>query len=984
MDNGSDYKTYLSSFHDLMKFRVTEILLVSTVYDGFVLEEDGRLADRIYNEYVDLSIYYVPRIHRVSSAQEAFAALKQRTYHLVITMSRVSDMSPFEFSKTVRESYPELLIVMLSYERLTAEKINQVREDKSIDRVFYWSGDSKILLAIIKYVEDLKNAEKDCGQGIQVIMMVEDSPGYYSQFLPIIYTEIMMQTRYLVSHAVNSSHRHLRVRARPKILLAETYEEAMSIIEKHRFNLLGVISDVRFPKDGAVDSSAGLELARKVREMIPDLPVLVQSEEKENEEDAKRISVSYLDKNSLNLLQDLRAYIFENYGFGAFVFKYPDGRVLAEAADITELEKIISNLPEQSLYYHAVNNHFSTWFRARTEFEVAEKLRRHKITDFPSISDYREFMLELLKTFFKRYQSGVILEFGLSKMDMENSFIKLGTGSMGGKARGIAFFNSLLAESHLGDKYEGIELKIPRSFVLCSDVFEEFMDKNKLYDVVANISSEDEIAQRFLDSALPDSTKNNLQRLIQYAPYPLAVRSSSILEDSQVLPFAGIYKTYVLPNNHPEPAVRFKQICDAIKLIYASVFYESPKQYAKNADIRIGEEKMAVIIQELVGERYGDLFYPVISGVAQSYNFYPYSHMQPEDGIVSLALGFGKAIVEGERVYRFSPAYPKMNPPYESPGEFLRGSQSAFYVLNLQKSSGNKLDLDDSCNYEKHDLARAEQDHTLDYIGSTYSLENDCIFHNLTIKGSRIITFAPILKYDMLPLTEIITDLTRVGKQSFGSEVEIEFAIKIPQDKTKPKEFYFLQIRPMVVGKEQVQVKIENYHQGDIICTSRHTIGNGVFEDIYDLIFVDPELFDLKDTVQIAAEIGELNKILFKEQRKCILIGFGRLGTSDRWLGIPLVWSQMSQARVVVEADRTDLQAEPSLGSHFYHNLTSLNMGYFHIKSNAGFQEHIDWNVLLRELVFARTNHVKLIRSRKPYLVKIDGRSSQGFIIKQE
>ncbi|KKM10439.1 phosphoenolpyruvate synthase [Clostridiales bacterium PH28_bin88] len=983
MEHFSDFKTQSLSFHDLMKFRVTEILLVSTSYDGFVLEEDGRLSERIYNEYYDLSIYFVPRIHRVSCAQEAFDALQKRTYHLVITMSRISDMSPLEFGKKVKDLYPELPVVMLSYERLTAEMINQVRESKSIDRVFYWSGDSKILVAIIKYVEDQKNVEDDCGQGVQVILVVEDSPVYYSQFLSIIYTELMKQTRYLVSHAVNSSHRLLRVRARPKILLAETYEEAMTIIEKYRHNLLGVISDVRFPQDGKINPWAGLALVQKVSEMIPEpLPFLLQSEEKENAEKAQNIQVSYLDKNSPNLLLDLRTFILENYGFGAFVFKYPDGRVIAEATDITQLEKIIADLPDESLYYHALNNHFSRWFRARTEFETAEELRRIDVTTLASISDLRECVLNIVKAYFKRYQSGVILDFGLSKMDMENTFIKLGSGSLGGKARGIAFFNHLLAESQMVDKYPGVKVKTPLTFVVCSEVFEEFMENNKLYDFTANSSSEEEIARKFLEAELPAGINSNLRTLIQYANYPLAIRSSSILEDSQLLPFAGIYKTYILPNNHPDSTIRFRQISDAVKLVYASVFYDSPKQYAKNADIRIEEEKMAVIIQELVGEQYGDFYYPVVSGVAQSYNFYPYSHMKPEDGIVSLALGFGKIIVEGGQVYRFSPAYPRMNPPYANAGEFLKKSQSTFYALYLNNSSNKELGFDDNCNYEKLPLSRAEEEHTLEYVGSTYSPENDCIFDHINIKGPKLITFAPILKHELLPLTKIIKDLTELGKKAFGSEVEIEFAVNIPKDKTKPKEFYFLQIRPMVVGKEPVQVRIESENYEEILCTSRHTIGNGIYQDIHDIIFVDPNRFELKNTLQIAAEIGELNKVLFEENRKCILIGFGRLGTSDRWLGIPLVWSQMSQARVVVEADRVDLQAEPSLGSHFYHNLTSLNMGYLHVKYESDVTERIDWEWLRNQPVLKQTNQVKLIRSKEPFLVKIDGRSSTGIIYK--
>jgi CheY-like chemotaxis protein len=976
-----DLKTRFSGVHDLMKFRVKEILLVSTPYDGFVLEEDGQLSEQIYNQFADLGIPLIPRIHRVSCLEEALNALQTRNFQLIITMSRISDMSSFELEKALKELYPDIPIVMLSYDRLTAGLITRIRESACINRVFYWSGDSKILLAVIKYIEDQQNVEADSKQGVQAILLVDDSPIYYSQILPIIYTEILTQTRYLVSHAMNISHGLLRVRLRPKILLAETYEEAMSIITQYRHSLLGVISDVKFPKDAEMNTSAGIELAQKVRQMITDFPFLLQSEEKANADKAKEINVHFLDKNSPNLLHDLRTFILENYGFGSFVFKYPDGRIIAEATDITNLERIIRDLPDESLYYHTVNSHFSRWFRARTEFEVADRLRCIDAVEFSHISIIRTYILEVLKAYFQRYQSGVILDFeGLSKKDIENAFIKLGSGSLGGKARGIAFIKSLITKAHLTDKYDDIIVKVPRSFVICSEIFEKFLEDNNLYDFTANTSDEEEIAQKFMEAELPAAIRKNLEVLIQHLKCPLAVRSSSILEDSRVLPFAGIYKTYVVPNSHSDPAIRFKQLSDAVKLVFASVFYASPVQYAKNADIRIEEEKMAVLIQELVGERYEDLYYPVISGVAQSYNFYPYYPMKPEEGTVSLALGLGKTIVDGERAYRFSPAHPKMNPLYASAKDYFENSQNGFYAVNLQASSDITLRADDIYNYEKLPISRAEKDNTLEYIGSTYSNENDCVYDNVYVKGPKLVTFSPILKYNRLPLTNIIKDLLRLGKQSFGADVEIEFAVNIPKDKNKPKEFYFLQIRPMVVGREALQVKLDD--QREALCSSHRTIGNGLFQNIHDIIFVNPKTFELKDSMQIAHEIGELNNILFKEGRRCILIGFGRVGTSDRWLGIPLTWSQMSQAHVIVEVDRMDLHPEPSLASHFFHNLTATNMGYFHIKYNHEPEDQMDWNWLLGQPVLKQTQHAILVRRDEPFLVKIDGRSFKGIIYK--
>ena len=979
----SEFEPSFLRFHDLMKFRVHDVLLVSTLYDGFVLEEDGQLSERIFTEFVDLKIHNVPRIHRASSAKEAFESLVSGDYDFVITMSRISDMDPIDFCQKVKESYPDTPVVMLSYERLSSEMLTVIRENRYIDRIFYWSGDSKILLAIIKHVEDIKNLEADCQQGVQVILVVDDSAWYYSQFLPIIYTELMRQTSYLVSHAVNEKHRLLRVRARPKILLAETYEEAMAIINQYGHYLLGVISDVSFPKDGKMDPNAGLALAGYLRDRIPDLSFLLQSENEENETKARELDVPFLNKNSQNLLLDLRNFILESYGFGVFVFRYPDGTVIAKAATIEDFEETVRFLPAASVIYHSSRNHFSKWFRARTEFEIAEELRRKctKVTDDPEIA--RKYVLDALDRFYTRYQFGVILDFGLSKMDMDNSVTRIGDGSLGGKARGIAFFNAILNQSGISRKHPEISIKTPRSFVVCSEVFESFMESNSLYETAIETEDEERITREFLAAELPEKIIQNLRVLLAHAEYPLAVRSSSILEDSQVLPFAGIYKTFILPNNHPDTGVRLKQLMDSIRLIYASVFYNSPKQYARNADLRIEEERMAILIQRLVGESHQDNFYPAISGVAQSYNYYAYSHMKPEDGTASLALGFGRTIVEGGNVRRFSPAHPALNQPYSSVAESIKMTQNTFYALDLTANSG-QLGMDEGCNYRRLGLSVAERDGVLGHIASTYSPRDDCLYDSVDHPGPKVITFAGILKYDLLPIAPVVKELLEMGRLSFGSDVEIEFAVNIPQHRNEQVEFYFLQVRPMVVGREMIDLKPANYAKDALLCSSSHTIGNGVFNDLMDIIYVDPDKFKLQDTTAIAAEIGELNKILYHENRRCVLMGFGRMGTADPWLGIPLAWHHMSQAKVVIEADRDALQVEPSLGSHFYHNLTSLKMGYLHIGTGSPEDEYIDWQWLKDMEPVAATEHVRLVRSPAPLVVKIDGRNNTGVILKPD
>ena len=614
---------------------------------------------------------------------------------------------------------------------------------------------------------------------------------------------------------------------------------------------------------------------------------------------------------------------------------------------------------------------------------MADELRKKEGGAFENVTAFREFVADCLDRIFKGYQKGVIIDFGFSKMNFENSFVRIGNGSLGGKARSVAFFRSLINNSDLKQKYPDIKLKIPSSFVICSDVFEEFMHRNDLQEMAVNSTNEEEIAQKFLAAYLPDTIIDNLRILINEVDYPLAVRSSSILEDSQVLPFAGIFKTYIIPNCDPEPAVRLKQLIDAVKLIYASAFFQSPKGYAKNADVRIEEGSMSVLIQQLVGERHDDIFYPVISGVAQTYNYYPYSYMKPEQGIVSLALGFGKAIVDGGRVYSFSPTYPKMNPPYSSTADYMENTQSRFYTLDLSEPS-KQLTIDDECTYKSIGFERAQQDGTLQMVASTYVADSDYIMDSFSSQGPKIVTFASILKYNSFPLVDLIKDLFYLGKNAFGADVEMEFAVNLPLDRTKKPEFYFLQVRPMVVGREAREVKIEEYEEENLICSSGHIIGNGAYKDIADVIFVDPDLFDISKTIMIASEIGELNKLLMEEDRKCVLMGFGRIGTSEQWLGIPLAWWQMSQAKVVVESDLGNLTVEPSLGSHFHHNLTSLKMGYFHIGQKPGGKDIVNWDILKQGSIVKQTEHVKLVRFEKPLIIKIDGQSSRGVILKQE
>ncbi len=977
----SDYEPQFERFHDLIKFRVREILLVSSYYDAFVLEEDGRLSERIFSEYVDLNLRFIPRIIRVSSADEALKLLKKSSFDLVITMTRLKDMNPDEFGRRVKKTDPGLPVILLTYDWLAPEKLAYLRESDGIDKVFYWTGDTRILLAIIKFVEDRKNVDRDIALGVRIILVIEDSPRFYSLFLPLIYTEIMTQTRSLISEGVNDLHRMLRMRARPKILMAETFEQGREIFRKYKKSLLGIISDIRYPRKGEIDPDAGFRFARKIKEDIPDIPFLLQSSNPQNREKAEKKGLDFLNKYSENLLEDLRTFILSNFGFGDFVFKNSKGKIIGTASNLHEFIKMIDLIPDDVLEYHAGKNHVSIWLRARTEFEIADKLRPLKVSDFTGIDEMRRFIKNEIGTVIKKNQFGVITDFGASTFYTDNSFIRLGSGSLGGKARGVAFINSLLANTGLKEKFPDVEIKTPHTFVICSEVYEEFIASNKLQHYAIRQQNNEKIAKKFLSAKLPKSLRKDLLTIIENIDFPVAVRSSSLLEDSQLLPFAGLYSTYMLSNNSSEISVRFKQLRDAIKLVYASVFFKSPKEYVKNTNFRIEEEKMAVIIQQIAGMKFEKRFYPVISGVAQSYNFYPFSHMEADDGIVQLAIGLGMTIVEGGHVYRFSPKYPNMNPPYSNVSELIKNSQSSFYALDM--SMGDVADFsDEKFNLIKCDLTSSEKDGTLFFAGSTYSKNDNAIRDTISIKGPRVVTFANILKYNIFPLADILNEILGIGRESFGSHIEIEFALNLYRDKNKKPEFNFLQIRPMVTSVENLNILPEEINHEELFLSSIHPLGNGIFSDIKDIVYVDPEKFDISRSREIAVEIGMINSQLNSAERRYILIGFGRWGTTDPWLGIPLDWHQMSGAKVIIESNMGKFKVEPSQGSHFFHNLISLQMGYMHIKGNDK-RDFIDWNWLKEKKRGGNDfNFISHIEFKKPVVVKIDAKNSIGVIYK--
>jgi CheY-like chemotaxis protein len=974
------YESRFRGFHDLMRYRVREILLVSTVYDAWVLEQDHNLSERLFNEYVQLDLRYVPRITRVNSGRAALAKMRTRPYDLVLCLTRLPDMEPLEFRALVKEAAPGRPVVFLTYDALDTSLRDKLRERAELDRVFYWFRDVNVLTSIVKNVEDYRNAPADTRRGVQIILLVEDSPRYYSLFLPIIYTELLTQTRRLITEGANDFQRLQRMRARPKIILAETLQQARSFLRLYRNNIIGVISDVRYPAGGALDAQAGFILASEVKAELPDVPVLLQSSDLDNKERAERRGYGFLHKDSPSLPRELRSFMLEHFGFGDFVFRTPDGTEVARAANLYEMHDILSDVPDASLLYHASRNHFSTWLRARSEFALAEELRPMKVGDFTGAEALRTLMIEALGRLTRSVHDGEVRDFVPDRMAAKDNFNKLGSGSLGGKGRGLAFMNALLARNRFDERYPKIHIAVPNTFVLCTDVFEQFIEDNDLRSFTVEAVDNDAIAVRFQASGLPLAIQADLRALLTKVTYPLAVRSSSLLEDNQTLPFAGIYDTYMLPNNHPDLEVRFEQLCAAIKQVYASIFSEGPREYIKNTGYRLDEERMAVVIQELAGRTHGTRHYPSFSGVARSYNYYPFAGVEPEDGTASLAVGLGKTIVESQRVYHFCPAHPRANPPWATNEEYLANTQTRFYALDISRPDMGVVP-DEDFSLLQLDIAEAEKDGVLQHLASTWSPQDQAIRDYLAPTGPRVVRFAQILKHKTIPLSQILRDLLGAGEKSFGAPVEIEFAVDIEPTDAEQATFSFLQIRPMVVTERRCKIDPDALEPSELVCSSVQAMGNGRYETLHDLVYLRPDRWNHLRTREMAQEIEQLNRRFSDEGRHFILMGFGRWATSDPLLGVPVVFHQISQARIFIEADRHDLWVEPSQGSHFFQNMLALRIGYLFIKeSRQG--NLIDWDWLDAQPAHASTRFFRHLRFDEPLVIDIDGRRSLGIIHK--
>ena len=969
-------------FHALARHRIQHIVLVSSLYDSFILAEDGQLNELILSEFLDLNIRHVPSLTRVSSGSEAVAlagSLGPET--LIITSMHVGDMDALTLARGVRDAGLETPVVLLAYDSRELDELVRRHDVSIFEQVFLWQGDVRILLAIVKCIEDRMNVAHDTGlMGVQAIILVEDSIRFYSSYLPAIYAELMQHSHRLVPEGLNLSHKLLRVQARPKILLCDTFEAAWEAFSTYRVNILGVIADVEFFKGGALYAGAGVELARRVRLAQPDVPIMLQSSFAENEVLAAEVGASFLLKGSPFVLNQLRRFMIDHLGFGDFVFRMPDGREVGRASDLKSLEAHLPTVPADSLAYHAERNHFSKWLKARTEFALAHSLRPRKVSDFATLEDLRADLIHSIHDYRQRRQRGAVADFDETAYDPSAGFSRIGSGSLGGKARGLAFVNRLLDEAELRERFADVEIAVPPSVVLATDVFDAFLAENDLADHAIRSDDEAGLRERFLRASLPEPVIRHLRAYIETTRYPLAVRSSTLLEDSQYQPFAGIYETYMLPNNDPDVEARLARLLTAIARVYASTFSTHAKAYLRTTPYRLEEEKMAVILQQVIGRAHGPRFYPDFAGVARSHNFYPIPPQTAADGVAAVALGLGTTVVNGEPCVRFCPRYPRHVVAFSSVRSMLRNSQREFYALDLGAGSAD-ADSPSGVTLSKHGLDVAESDGTLQMLGSTFSPADDAVFDGVSRPGVRLVSFAPVLKHEVFPLSDILCALLRAGEAGTGAPVEIEFAASLSAAPGRKREFAFLQLRPLAMSREAAELEFGEVDPPNLLCSSSSVLGNGRIDTLRDLLVIDYHRFERLRSQDVAAEVARLNGELVGEGVQYVLIGVGRWGSSDPLLGIPVTWDQIAGARVIVEAGFRDFEVTPSQGTHFFQNLTSANIGYFTANPEAG-KGTVDWDWLAGQPAVRETATVRHLRFSEPLLVVMNGRTNQGMILK--
>lgn len=972
-----------SGFHKLMQWRVRKVLLVSSLYDSFMLAEDRLAEELLRGDFLGVSLSSVPDVTRVSTGAEALEAVREpQGYDLVISSPVVGDMDAAQLGRALRKAGFEIPVIMLAYHARELRDYMARYDVTGIDRAFLFQGDIQLFLAIVKYTEDLMNVQHDVDEmGVQVILLIEDNIRYYSSFLPVVYTVLLGHTSSLVPEGINLAHKLLRVKARPKIMLASTYEAAFDIFETYEGNILGVISDVEFPKDGALCPDAGVRFANEVLRRHHDVPVVLHSGKQANERLAQEAGASFLLKYSPTLLQELRRFILKNFGFGYFVFRMPDGTEVGRARDLKELEQTLQTVPAESVQHHAEHNHFSAWLKAHTEFDVADRLRPRRLTDFPGAEELRQYLISAVRSHREDRHRAVVTDFDPERFSAHHGFAKLGSGSLGGKARGLAFADRLLHRFEMRDRFAGVRIAIPSTLVLATGIFDAFVEGNDLRDVAITSDDDAEIAARFQAAVFPDEVCDSLRIFLSMTDYPLAVRSSSLLEDAKYQPFAGIYETVMIPNDHPDAEVRLKHMFQAIKHIYASTFSQRAKRYLVSTSYRLEEEKMAVILQRAVGGRHDDRFYPEIAGVALSQNFYPVGPIKSEDGLAAVAVGMGAEVVGGETCLRFSPRHPERLVQMSSVRDALKNSQREFYALRLGESAITDRPLE--ADLARYDLDVAYRDGTLKWTGSTYSHENDMIYDGVSRPGTKLVTFAPVLKLGLFPLAQILTELVELGKYGAGGPVEIEFAVNLSVPPGAPQEFGFLQLRPVAHSLEPGAVDLEMVDRSRALCESSSVLGTGRVDDLCDLVVVDYHAYERGQSRLVAGQVASLNARLVAAGVPYILVGVGRWGSNDPLLGIPVTWDQISAARIIVEAGFKDFKVAPSQGTHFFQNLVANDIGYFTVNPEDG-DGSMDWDWLAAQPSIEDTQFVRHVRLPRPVVVLMNGLRNEGVILRPE
>ncbi len=964
-------------YHDLMPYKVKEILLVANLYDAYSIEKEGRFSEYVLGEYSTLNLTSIPRITGVSSSEDAMEELQKKNYDLVIIMMGTDKFGPVKLSEDIKEIFSFMPVFLLLHNNRDAAYFKG-EFPKSFDSVFVWNGESQVFFAMIKMVEDKINLHNDTQKGMaRVILLVEDTPKYYSRYLPMLYNIVMEQTRRIIDDvSTDELYKVLRLRARPKIIHTDNYEEAIEIFNNYKDYMLCLITDVKFYKNAELDERAGVKLVKYVRQHIEDLPTIIQSSQKENMSEAYMLQASFIDKNSDSLLVDFKNFITHYLGFGDFIFRDMNGRKIAVGKSLRDFEQHLRTIPDESILYHATKNHFSLWLMARGEIQIARIINPSKVNDFQNSKELRKYLVEVMQRFRNEQSRGKIIPYKTNHIGNAKNIIKLTDGSLGGKGRGLAFLNSLIHNFDFSQILDDINICNPVTYLIGTDEYELFLENNNLHPKLKLVQDYDVIKKIFIKGKLSSKLIDKLKEILDETKKPLAIRSSGLFEDSLMQPFAGIFDTFLLPNNHSDDKIRLKQVTDAIKLVYASVYSDIARGYVEAVNYRIEEEKMAIVIQEVVGNQYDDKFYPHFSGVAQSYNYYPIAHMKPEEGFANIAIGLGKYVVDGEKSYRFSPKYPDLE-NYTSK-DLFKNSQTSFYAVNMKERELDLMISDDE-GLIKLDISEAEKHGTLKHMASVYDQDNNRVVPGIFKPGPRIVNFANILKYNYIPLSRALEVILQVGQEAIGSPVEIEFAVDLNRDSEYKSSLYILQIKPLTGNADDYNINMEDEDPNKMLLYTENGLGNGMIDHITDFIYVDLDVFDKSETMQMTKEIEALNQKMMKLDKQYVLIGPGRWGTRDPWIGIPVSWPQICNAKIIVETSLANFPLDASSGSHFFHNVTSADAGYLSVQQELTANK-INWDILDKQKLIERTQYFKHVEFKNPVTIKMDGKKRISII----